>query len=238
MLKIKPMIRALLNAFLDLLYPKDVTCLCCDRALAPDAKDGLCGDCELALEELEAQQTEREILPAPGIDYAAAAYPYTAQARRLVIRLKYQHVRDAAVPLAKAMAMLPGEEADLLVPIPTTRKRLRERGYNQAKVLCELIAQETGMPMADALIRMDERTAQVRLSGQSRRQNLTGVMEADARVRGKRILVIDDVYTTGSTAQEAARALRKAGAVSVGIFTAAKSLYKEDSLSGQSGEAR
>lgn len=238
MLKIKPIIRALLNALLDLLYPKDVTCLCCDRAIAPDAKDGLCGDCALALEELEAQQTEREILPVPGIAYAAAAYPYTAQARRLVIRLKYQHVRDAAVPLARAMAMLPGEEADLLVPIPTTKKRLRERGYNQAKVLCELIAQETGMTMADALIRTDEHTAQVRLSGQSRRQNLKGVMKADARVRGKRILVIDDVYTTGSTVQEAARALREMGALSVGVFTAAKSIYEEDSLPGQSESGR
>lgn len=225
------------NALLELLYPPGILCLCCDRAVAPDAQDGLCDACIEALDELEAQREPQVMELAPGISYAAAAYPYTAQARRLVINLKYNHMRDAAVPLARAMAMLPGEEADLLVPIPTTKKRFRERGYNQAQVLCELVARETGMPMAEALIRTDERAAQVKLSGQSRRQNLTGTMKADERVKGRRILLIDDVYTTGSTAAEAARALLEAGAVSVGIFTAAKSMYDKDSISGQSKAA-
>ena len=218
-------LRQLWNALLDLLYPRDILCLCCDRAIAPDAQDGLCPACLGALEELEAQQAQEEIAPAPGIVRVRAAYPYTAQARRLIICLKYEHVRDAAVPLARAMAMLPGGEADVLVPVPTTRRRLRERGYNQAQVLAELIGGETGMPVMDALERTDEHTEQVRLSGQSRRQNLKGVMRADDSVRNLRVLLIDDVYTTGSTAEEAARALLDAGAVSVEVFTAAKSMY-------------
>lgn len=219
--------RRLWNTLLDLLYPRDILCLCCDKAIAPDALDGLCPTCLEELEELEAQQAEEEIVPAPGIVRVRAAYPYTAQARRLIIRLKYEHVRDAAVPLARAMAMLPGGEADVLVPVPTTRRRLRVRGYNQARVLAELIGRETGMPAIDALYRTDERTEQVRLSGQSRRQNLKGVMRADDSVRGLRVLLIDDVYTTGSTAEEAARALLDAGAASVEVFTAAKSMYDE-----------
>lgn len=218
-------LRQLWNALLDLLYPRDILCLCCDRAIAPDAQDGLCPACLEALEELEAQQAQEEIAPAPGIVRVRAAYPYTAQARRLIICLKYEHVRDAAVPLARAMAMLPGGEADVIVPVPTTRRRLRERGYNQAQVLAELIGGETGMPVIDALYRTDERIEQVRLSGQSRRQNLKGVMRADDSIRGLRVLLIDDVYTTGSTAEEAARALLAAGAVSVEVFTAAKSMY-------------
>lgn len=231
--RLQMMMKALKEALFDLLYPRDVTCLSCDKAIAPDAEDGLCPACLEALAELEAQQLAQEIIPAPGIRRVSSAYPYTAQARRLVIRLKYEHVRDAAVPLARAMAMLPGGEADLIVPVPTTRRRLRERGYNQAQVLAELIGKETGMPVADALKRTDEHAAQARLSGQSRRQNLKGVMTADECVRGKRILLIDDVYTTGSTAEEAARALRSAGAVSVEVFTAAKSMYDGDSFSGQ-----
>ena len=227
--RLQMMMKALKEALLDLLYPKGVTCLCCGRAIAPDAQDSLCPACLEALVELEAQQQAQEIIPAPGILRVSSAYPYTAQARRLIIRLKYEHVRDAAVPLARAMAMLPGGEADLIVPVPTTRKRLRERGYNQAQVLAELIGRETGMPVADALKRTDEHTAQVRLSGQSRRQNLRGVMTAEGRVCGKRVLLIDDVYTTGSTAEEAARALLCAGAVSVEVFTAAKSMYGADS---------
>ena len=224
---------ALWNALLDLLYPRDVLCLCCDKAIAPDAKDGLCPECLEALEELEAQQAQEEIVPAPGIALVRAAYPYTAQARRLIIRLKYEHVRDAAVPLARAMAMLPGGEADLLVPVPTTKKRQRERGYNQAQVLAELIGKETGMPVIPALQRTDEHAAQVKLSGQSRRQNLRGVMVADDRVCGKHVLLIDDVYTTGSTAEEAARALLAAGALSVQVFTAAKSMYDGEMPAGQ-----
>lgn len=232
--KLRIYIKALINALLDLLYPRGVLCLCCDRAIAPDAQDGLCPACIEALEELEAQQQAQEIMPAPGIARVHAAYPYTAQARRLVIRLKYEHVRDAAVPLARAMAMLPGGETDVLVPVPTTKRRLRERGYNQAQVLAEGIARQTGMPLLCALTRTDERMAQVKLGGQSRRQNLRGVMRADDRVYGKRILLIDDVYTTGSTAEEAARALLCAGAQSVEVFAAAKSVYSKDSGAGQS----
>lgn len=232
--KLQTYIKALISALLDLLYPKDVLCLCCDRVIAPDAQDGLCPACVEELEELEAWQQTQEIVPAPGIVRAAAAYPYTAQARRLIIRLKYEHVRDAAVPLARAMAMLPGGEADALVPVPTTKRRLRARGYNQAQVLAELVARETGMPVSAAITRTDERAAQVKLSGQSRRQNLTGTMKADERIKGKRVLLIDDVYTTGSTAAEAARALLDAGALSVEVFTAAKSVYDGGSGSGQS----
>ena len=226
-------LRQLWNALLDLLYPRDILCLCCDRAIAPDAQDGLCPACLEALEELEAQQAEEEIAPAPGIVRVRAAYPYTAQARRLIIRLKYEHVRDAAVPLARAMAMLPGGEADVVVPVPTTRRRLRERGYNQAQVLAELIGRETGMPVMGALERTDEHTEQVRLSGQSRRQNLKGVMRANDSIRNLRVLLIDDVYTTGSTAEEAARALLAAGAVSVEVFTAAKSMYDGEKPASQ-----
>ena len=235
---IKEALRGMARMLLDLLCPQDVRCLCCSGAPDEEEEDGLCADCRAALDELEARQPAQAISPVPGIVRAAAAYPYTAQARRLVISLKYHRMRRAAVPLARAMAMLPCGEAELLVPVPTTRKRRHARGYNQAQVLCELFARETGMPMADALRRTDERAAQTKLSGWLRRRNLTGVMTADERVRGRHILLIDDVYTTGSTAAEAARALGEAGALSVSVLTAAKSIYKEESKAGQSAGVR
>ena len=214
------------NWLLDLLYPPDAACLCCGRALGEEETDGMCGDCALALEALEMQEAasiHRDPLP-EGITAVACAYPYTAQARQLIIRLKFHCVRAAAVPLGRAMAMLPGGEADLLVPVPTTKRRLRERGFNQAALLCRVIAQETGMPMAEALTRRDDHIAQSRLGGQSRRDNLAGVMRAERSVvAGKKILLVDDVYTTGATACEASRALREAGAVSVSVFAAARS---------------
>ena len=142
--------KALQSALLDLLYPKDVCCLCCDRAIAPDAQDGLCDDCLAALDALGAQP--QAIDPAPGIVRAAAAFPYTGQARRLIIRLKYERLREAAVPLARAMAMLPGGETDVLVPVPTTKKRLRKRGYNQAQVLAALVAGVFGLMLGVILL--------------------------------------------------------------------------------------
>ena len=219
----------LLPAFLDdLFFPDHVRCLSCTRALDEDETDRLCPDCVAALQSLMARQETLaregfDPLP-PGVDYVSAAYPYEDQARTLIRRLKYRGVRAAAIPLARAMAMLPGGEEEVLVPVPTTKKRLRERGFNQAELLAEKIARELGMPMACALTRKDERAAQATLSARRRRQNLVGSMCADERVRGKRVLLVDDVYTTGSTAEEAARALLEAGARGVGVFVAAKTV--------------
>ena len=224
---VRSTIRRAFGALLDLLFPPDVVCLCCGNGIDERAVDGVCPKCSEALERLEAQEAARvHTDPLPdGIAYVASAYPYTGEAKKLVRMLKFYSVRAAAVPLARTMATLPGEEADLLMPVPTTRRRLRKRGFNQAAVLCEAVAGELGMPMEAALTRKDDRIAQSKLRGQSRRQNLSGVMYADERVRGKRILLVDDVYTTGATCEEAARALYAAGAVSVGVFTATRSLY-------------
>lgn len=217
-------------ALLALVYPDRVLCLCCGRAIGEEDADGICPDCVRALERLEERQRlreekgEREALP-EGVAYVHSVYLYTGQARALILRLKFERVREAAVPLARAMAMLPGGEEELLVPVPTTKRRLRERGFNQARLLCELMARELGMPMADALIREDDRAAQSSLSGRERRDNLAGCMRALPEVRGKRVLLVDDVYTTGATAGEAARALLAAGATSVGVFTAARTEY-------------
>ena len=227
---LQSLLRRVADALLNLLYPDRVRCLCCDRALGEDEQDGLCPDCVRTLERLELrqhqreQQGEREPLP-PGVSYVHAAYPYTGQARSLILKLKFERQRDAAVPLACAMTTLPAGDEELLVPVPTTKRRLRERGFNQAQVLCSLLAAAWGMPMEEALTREDDRTAQSRLGGQSRRANLTGCMRALPVVAGHRVLLVDDVYTTGSTAAEAARALMEAGAAGVGVITAARTEF-------------
>ena len=110
------------------------------------------------------------------------------------------------------MAALPAGEEELLVPVPTTRRRLRERGFNQAQVLCSLLAGTWGMPMEEALVREDDRTAQSTLGGQSRRANLTGCMRALTSVSGRRVLLVDDFLANGEAASGAARLLEQAGA--------------------------
>ena len=221
----------LLAAADSLLYPDEVACLCCGRALG-EGERVVCARCREALCELEERQAEREeqgMEPcAQGLSYVYAAFPYEGAARQLILRLKFSSLRAAAEPLAEAMATLPAGEEDLLVPVPTTARRERERGFNQAQVLAQRLARAWGMEMADALVRFDERTPQAALGAQARREHLRGVMRADERVRGRRVLLVDDVYTTGATACEAARALLAAGALSVGMLTAARATGEDE----------
>lgn len=216
----------LLEALDDLLFPGDVLCLCCDHALGADARDGICPSCARSLAVLAQAQETREAeedggLP-EGLSYVHAAYPYEGQARTLIRRLKYESVRAASVPLARRMVFLPSGEEEIIVPVPTDKKRQRQRGFNQATLLAEHIGRELGMEVCAALTRVSERGPQTGLSAAERRENLAGCMAAGGAVKGKRVLLVDDVYTTGATAQEAARALLCAGAVSVGMFAAAR----------------
>jgi len=208
----------------ELLFPDNVLCLCCDAALGEEARDGICSACEDALRRMNGRQEEWEknherALP-EGLAYVHAAYPYEGPVRRLVHRLKYDCIRSAHVPLARAMVFLPSGEEEVIVPVPTDPARMRRRGYNQAELLAQYVGRELGMEVLPALSRIEKRRPQTGLNAAQRRSNLRGCMAADRAVSGKRVLLIDDVYTTGSTAQEAARALLEAGAVSVGMFAA------------------
>lgn len=229
-------IRNLLERFMqwtdDLLFPENVTCLCCDRALCERDEGSICAGCHQALEQLSARQEECEAMqrtsPVAGLDYIHAAYVYEGPARELIHKLKYESVRAAAIPLAWQMAFLPSGEEEIIVPVPTDKRRERRRGFNQSALLAQHIAKELGMPMETALVRVQARRPQTGLSLQARKQNLVGCMKAGQSVAGKRVLLVDDVCTTGATLEEAARALYAAGAKSVGAFTAARAQADPD----------
>lgn len=206
----------------DLLFPENVSCLCCQSALGSDDWLNLCPACREALNQLFEKQEAEALLPPPCIEQAFAAFPYAGAAKTLILLLKYGSVRAAANPLASAMSARFCGQADILVPVPTTKRRLRERGYNQAEVLAQALHPLLGLPVVPALTRRNEQTAQTQLSAEERRRNLVGCMTSDDRVAGQRVLLVDDVLTTGSTAAEAARALLSAGAERVSILVAAK----------------
>lgn len=220
------LLRRLLDAAEELLYPEDVTCLCCDRALGEDVYLHICPACADALDERAAALRAREAQEGPfriqGVSAVHAAFVYDAQAKRLVRRLKYESVLCAAEPLAAAMAELDCGAADMIVPVPADPLRLKKRGYNQSGVLAGLLSRRLGIPVAEVLVRTQARSAQTKLSGKQRRTNLVGCMAVKRPVSGKRILLVDDVVTTGSTLQEAARSLGEEGAAEIIAFAAAK----------------
>jgi ComF family protein len=108
--------------------------------------------------------------------------------------------------------------ADVLVPVPLHTRRLRERGYNQSALLADEVGKRNGLPVVtDSLVRLRHTKAQVKTtSAEERQSNLAGAFGCrDANLAGKRVLLVDDVCTTGATLNSCAIALRDAGASSI-----------------------
>ena len=155
-----------------------------------------------------------------GFDSVRSAFAYVGQVRHVVYRLKYGNARYLAPYLSAYMADTYFDEpveVDMVVAVPLHAKRKRERGYNQAALLAEQLANRLNLPyLPDGLTKVRVTHTQTNLSFRERQDNLQGAFACgNPAVQGKRVLVVDDVLTTGATMTEAARALRKAGAVHV-----------------------
>jgi ComF family protein len=154
---------------------------------------------------------------------------YAGSVGEAIRRLKYRRDLALADTLAAQMAPAAGRtgwSTDMVVAIPLGRARQRERGYNQAGLIARPLAQALRLPFAPkALARWCETRSQVGLTQEQRHQNVSGVFRAQGeRVRGRSILLIDDVATTGSTLSSAAEALLAAGAAQVYAFTVARAI--------------
>jgi ComF family protein len=144
----------------------------------------------------------------------------TDGAREAVHALKYRGLPRIADDLAAAMAgvSLPTDEASVLVPIPLAPKRLRERGYNQSEALARALSRRWRIPVVDVLIRSRETATQTALTPETRLANVAGAFSPGRRPgvsRDSTHILVDDVFTTGATLAEAARALEQAGAPTI-----------------------
>ncbi len=146
----------------------------------------------------------------------------------LVHALKYEGWRELAGPLSDRMAPLAPPAVEVVVPVPTTPERLRERGYNQALLLAGEVARRRSLPLACALRRKAAGATQVSLRPEERRSNVKGSFAPRLRavpgIRSRRILLVDDVLTTGATASDATRALAEAGVREIHLLTFARAL--------------
>ena len=214
------MLRRVRDFLLDLLFPRRAVCMGCGSMLGCD-RDDLCEECREKL--AKRWLGVRDVDPNLGLSGAAFAHPYRGPAGGLVRRLKYTGVGVLAermsVELARAAMLLRMGDGVLVTCVPMHPRRLRKRGVNHAELLARGVAREMQLQFGDVLMRTRNAPQQARLSEAERRRNLKGGFAVrpvwHARVQGAKILLIDDVFTTGSTAQHCAEALRRAGAAQV-----------------------
>ena len=162
---------------------------------------------------------------APAFDLVVAPLIYERPVDELVAGFKYHHRLQLGPLLAGIVATAARREtagATLLLPVPMSAARLRERGFNQAAELARCLAREVGIPWAaDRLIRIRESGHQQTLGRRSRRRNVRGIFAAHGDLP-PRVALIDDVMTTGATADQARWALKAAGADWVEVWTVAR----------------
>lgn len=165
---------------------------------------------------------------APPFDRCEGLFHYEFPIRELISAFKFQgqlwHARPLGGMLAERVAQWDaGRRPDLILPTPLHPRRLRERGFNQAQELARVVSRRLGSPMNPrALIKVRATAAQSQLSKREREDNLRNAFKVMAQLDGCRILLIDDIVTTGQTATEISRALRDAGAGRIEVLCIAR----------------
>lgn len=233
------------RAALDLLLPP--RCLGCDEGV--DRPGALCAACFRSLSFIsapfcavcgvpfahEGQAGDGGLCPScaarrPVFGRARAALRYDEAAKHILLPFKHSDRTEAALPLARLMARAGGAllaEADLLVPVPLHRWRLLKRRYNQAALLAAALGRIAGRPvLQDALQRARATTPLGELSAAERAEAVADAIAVRprrrARLEGRRVLLVDDVLTSGATANACAGALLAAGAAAVDVLVAAR----------------
>src|SRR6266545_1857052 len=233
----------LLQAAVSLLYPP--VCAICGTSIR--AGEYLCDQCEAKAVRISAPFCEKCSEPFDGFikgaftcancahrtiyfEAAVAAYRGRGIVRQIVHEFKYGrqiHLRHLVARWLHAALddeRLRGSQFAIMVPVPLHSTRLRERGFNQASLLAALLSAQTSISSRPVLERIRYTTTQTALDRSERMENLHNAfrLRKNADVRGLRVLLIDDVLTTGSTLSECARVLKHAGAISVHAATAAR----------------
>jgi ComF family protein len=233
-----------LQGALDLVLPP--RCLGCGSAV--EAPGRLCAVCWRTLTFLGPPQCRHcgyplpHALPAaplcgacaadpPGYHRARAALRYDDGSRGLILAFKHADRTDTAPAFGRWLARAGAEllaDADLIAPVPQHRWRLLKRGYNQAAILAQAVAREAGVPLVPDLIQRVRATPSLQgLGGRARLDNVTaGAFRVHPwhrrRIDGARVLLVDDVLTTGATVEACARVIGRAGAVQVDVLTLAR----------------
>jgi ComF family protein len=231
----------------DICFPP--VCLICNKGLATRSSGGyfhsLCADCSSSINLLReplCSSCGRQFPDAAGSSHlcgnclqttlhfarARSIVRYDGVMAQAIQSFKYGH-NTAALPVFAALnnQLHPLQNQpipDLIIPVPLARQRLQKRGFNQALLLARAFFPEMKHIISiDVLARRRETAPQTGLNGRARRKNIKGAFAAaGGKVTGKQILLVDDVFTTGTTVQECAKVLRRSGAREVQVLTLAR----------------
>ena len=242
-MKIADALRLAGEAFLNAIYPPH--CAKCLADTAPGVH--LCAGCASQVKRITAPFCQQCSQPFEGaiegqfvcahcrdrdlhFDCAVACYSSRGVVREFIHRFKYERQFFLRRPLADWLAetlednRMTAQPFDAFVPVPLHRARYRERDFNQAEELARLVAKRAGKPVWSALKRIRYTTTQTRLAREERMENLRNAFRVrhPSLVQSRHLVLVDDVFTTGSTVEECARVLRHAGAASVRVVTVAR----------------
>ena len=211
-----------LNIALNIISP--AKCVFCGKTLPLDAKEDfwVCGKC---VNELPFCAGSAE--PAPPLDRTASVFVYEDEVKDAIHRFKFKGKRHYSNTFARFMSILAQARfgnVDALIPIPLTSKKFRERGYNQTYELAVCISKRLKIPIWNkCLLKIKDTPSQTTLTAEERQKNVEGTfaLSPKADVRGRVLLLVDDVFTTGATVRECAKMLKEAGASAVCAVTVA-----------------
>ena len=221
------------------LYLDGPVCSACGKELLAHIRGGMCPECEKTSVKLgtdicgkcgrvlanEAEFCDTCIRSERAFVRARSCYVYEGAPKKFVYRLKFGGRRYLAAFIAEAMVdryLDCGFECDCVVAVPLSAKRKHKRGYNQAELIAEELSSRLKLPLIDgALVKTKENKPQTKLTRREREENVRGVYEVTSpeTFKGRRVLVVDDVMTTGATLGEVSRVLYKAKARSVEALT-------------------
>lgn len=208
--------------FAALKFITSARCTSCGQPLEVDlGPDGQCGAC---------------IAKPPLWTHARAALEYDEVSRIPILALKRAGRRDGLKVMANWMITAGADlidNADIIIPVPLHYRRLVSRGYNQAGWLAGMIGKQVGKPTAQTLLKRTRATpSQANLSPRARHRNVAGAFQVDKRkiqrIKGKNVLLIDDVLTTGATLKAATKALKQAGAEQIYVIVLARVVRATD----------
>lgn len=210
--KIIEIVKRMVSELLDLIYPPENNCIVC-------LKEDFIGICEECLYKIRRVSNNDNI-----ISYGY----YGGVLKKLILEFKYKKNFLSGEILGEFLCELIEEnkiEVDLILYVPTSKTAMKRRGFNQCKFIAQITSHKLNIPISHDLVKVKETREQKTLSKEERMINLYNVFDIKnkSNIKSKRIILIDDVTTTGSTLRECEKILKKYGASTIKMLTVAKS---------------